>query len=195
MAGGRPQAVLLRGERYELTDVIGRGGFSTVWEGARRPPGNARAAAASAAVPLAVRWGLARGRSSGRGMCGGRSACGLQRPTGVSRAAGRSRTGCVAVKVVDRTRLSAESLAQLESEAQILQLAQSHPGIVAFYGTVREGPYQCYVQEALRGDLLDRVLDCDGLAESEAQVIMIQLLQALRWLHSKGIVHGCAPLP
>ena len=108
----------------------------------------------------------------------------------MSHTIGRSRAGCVAVKVVDRTRLSAESLAQLESEAEILQLAQSHPGVVAFYGSVRHGSCECYIQEAMRGDLLDRVLDRNGLSESETQMIVIQLLQALRWLHSKGIVHG-----
>ena len=74
-----------------------------------------------------------------------------------------------------------------------MQLAQSHPGVVAFYGSVRHGSCECYIQEAMRGDLLDRVLDRNGLSESETQMIVIQLLQALRWLHSKGIVHGYAP--
>lgn len=52
------------------------------------------------------------------------------------------------------------------------------------------------VQEAvLGGDLLERVLaERDArLAEREAIIVVEQVLSALSWLHSKRIIHGCAP--
>lgn len=42
----------------------------------------------------------------------------------------------VAAKVVDRSGLSKEALARLESERETLLLAQHHPGIVRFIGSV-----------------------------------------------------------
>lgn len=44
----------------------------------------------------------------------------------------------------------------------------------------------------LGGDLLDHVLERQGLQEHESHMVMVQLLRALRWLHGKRIVHGCA---
>ncbi|KAL1504047.1 hypothetical protein AB1Y20_010457 [Prymnesium parvum] len=99
--------------------------------------------------------------------------------------------GLVAVKVVDRTHLSGQVRAQLSCEREALELAQAHPRIIRFYGEAVQGVYQMFVMEAVSGgDLLDRVLERQGLPEREAQSIMRQVIQALRWLHDRRIVHG-----
>ncbi|KAL3920494.1 MAG: hypothetical protein SGPRY_005232 [Prymnesium sp.] len=98
----------------------------------------------------------------------------------------------VAVKIVDRSRHAESVLSQLQNERQALALAQTHPCIVKFYGAARQGSLEVFVMEAVTGgDLLDRVLERQGLPELEAQIIIRQLVMALRWLHDRRIVHGC----
>lgn len=97
-----------------------------------------------------------------------------------------------AVKIVDVEGLSAEAQMRLDMESTSHERAGTHPNIVGFYGSIRQGPRQIFVQEAMPGgDLLDLVLASrQGLPEYQVQSMVAQVLQALCWLHRKGICHG-----
>lgn len=101
-----------------------------------------------------------------------------------------------AVKVIDLRLQSLWAQGKLRSESECLRRAQGSDYIVSFFGEVRHGPFQIFVLEAWgQSDLLEEVLKRQGhgLGEARARGVLGQLLEALSWLHSRRICHGCAP--
>ena len=86
--------------------------------------------------------------------------------------------------------------AKLQGETLALRRAQGcTSGVVRFFGSLRIGPFHAFVLERGHGDMLERVLTAraetgSGLGPMRARGIVEQVLVALSWLHSNGIVHG-----
>ncbi|CEP64857.1 serine/threonine protein kinase MEK1 LALA0_S14e00848g [Lachancea lanzarotensis] len=82
---------------------------------------------------------------------------------------------------------------RLDEEAKIL-LKLSHPNIIRVYKTFADAGGNLYIFQDLitGGDLFSYLATSDCLSsvpETEALLIVYQILQALRYLHSQGIVH------
>jgi len=96
----------------------------------------------------------------------------------------------VAIKVVDKTRFPNKESTQLIHEVQILS-GLDHPGIVKLYNMF-ENPQQIFVvMEKLHGDMLEMILSSEQgrLDERITKFLITQILDALRYLHFKNIVH------
>ena len=100
-----------------------------------------------------------------------------------------------AAKIVDLRQQSSWATAKLKSEADNLRHAQTHEHIVTFHGEARHGCYHIFLTEVWGKDLLEEVLEHRGLGSERSVHVMAQVMQALTWLHSKRICHGCASAP
>ncbi len=109
----------------------------------------------------------------------------------------RDSTGSrLAAKVVDIRSTSEWALQKLVHEAEALRAAQTHAHVVKFYGDIRHGPnHHVFVFERCGPDCLSLVLEERGLGEDRAKLVIMQLLEALAWLHAMNICHGCTPPP
>ncbi|XP_047459956.1 serine/threonine-protein kinase D3-like [Mugil cephalus] len=96
----------------------------------------------------------------------------------------------VAIKIIDKTRFPSKQERQLRNEAVILQNL-SHLGVIlleAMYETVQ---YIFVVMEKLHGDMLEMILSSEKgrLPERITRFLVMQILEALRYLHLKHIAH------
>ncbi|CAF3987019.1 unnamed protein product [Rotaria magnacalcarata] len=95
----------------------------------------------------------------------------------------------VAIKVIDKTRFN-EQEEKIHREVDILQEV-SHPGVIKLHAMF-DTPGKFYlVMEKLNSDMLEMVLSqpTKRLNERQAKFLIYQVLVALRYLHSKSIVH------
>ncbi|RWS02096.1 serine/threonine-protein kinase D1-like protein, partial [Dinothrombium tinctorium] len=105
---------------------------------------------------------------------------------GVHRTTGRA----VAIKVIDKLRFPTKQEAQLKNEVAILQNIH-HPGVVNLE-KMFETPERIFVvMEKLKGDMLEMILSSERgrLSERVTKFLIYQVLVALRYLHSRNIVH------
>jgi serine/threonine protein kinase len=97
----------------------------------------------------------------------------------------------VAIKCVDRKKLSSEDLAMLRREVQILS-SLDHPNIIKFI-EYTENPSHCYlVMEPLSGgELFDRIVSMpEGhFSEKVAVSFFMPLMSALAHLHAMHVAH------
>lgn len=96
----------------------------------------------------------------------------------------------VAIKVVLKARFELEQRRRLRAEGDILR-ALKHPGIVELL-EVRETEQRVYVvTERLNGDMLEMIVNSSEkrLNERITKFLTIQILEALRYLHSQRIAH------
>lgn len=105
---------------------------------------------------------------------------------GVHRKSGRS----VAIKVIDKLRFPTKQEAQLKNEVSILQNL-SHASVVNLEGMFETPERIFVVMEKLRGDMLEMILSSEKgrLSERITKFLITQILVALKYLHSKNIVH------
>uniref|UniRef100_A0A8C6UVG7 Protein kinase D4 n=1 Tax=Neogobius melanostomus TaxID=47308 RepID=A0A8C6UVG7_9GOBI len=105
---------------------------------------------------------------------------------GTHRKSGRS----VAIKVIDKSRFPTKQERQLRNEGSILQ-SLSHMGVVLLEGMFETPDYVFVVMEKLHGDMLEMVLSSEKgrLPERITRFLVIQILEALRYLHLKHIAH------
>ncbi|UJR38292.1 hypothetical protein I4U23_030962 [Adineta vaga] len=95
----------------------------------------------------------------------------------------------VAIKVIDKARFS-EQEEKIHREVDILQEA-SHPGVIKLHAMF-DTPGKFYlVMEKLHSDMLEMILSqpTKRLNERQTKFLIYQVLVALRYLHSKSIVH------
>ncbi|CAF3993640.1 unnamed protein product, partial [Rotaria sordida] len=95
----------------------------------------------------------------------------------------------VAIKVVDKTRFN-EQEEKIHREVDILQEV-SHPGVIKLHAMF-DTPRKFYmVMEKLTSDMLEMILSqpTKRLSERQTKFLIYQVLVALRYLHSKSIVH------
>ncbi|CAF2490237.1 unnamed protein product [Rotaria sp. Silwood2] len=95
----------------------------------------------------------------------------------------------VAIKVIDKTRFS-EQEEKIHREVDILQEV-SHAGVIKLHAMF-DTPRKFYlVMEKLNSDMLEMILSqpTKRLNERQTKFLIYQVLVALRYLHSKSIVH------
>jgi serine/threonine protein kinase len=95
-----------------------------------------------------------------------------------------------AVKVIARSLvLERNLLSRLEHEIDINRKLR-HPGLVASTDLMRDSTnYYLFMEFCPNGELFQYIVSRIRLGEEEAQSLMLQLLDALRYIHSMGVVH------
>ncbi|KAF9209099.1 hypothetical protein BGZ49_006365 [Haplosporangium sp. Z 27] len=95
-----------------------------------------------------------------------------------------------AVKVIKKSGdFSIKSAVSLEREIGTL-MSIDHPSLLRMYKVFSEEKYHYVVTELARGgELFDRVREKHHLTESEARFVFRQLLEGVKYLHDRGIVH------
>ncbi|CAK6976562.1 serine/threonine-protein kinase D3-like [Scomber scombrus] len=96
----------------------------------------------------------------------------------------------VAIKVIDKTRFPTKQETQLRNEVAILQ-SLSHLGVVLLEGMFETVVHVFVVMEKLHGDMLEMILSNERgrLPERITRFLVMQILEALRYLHLKHIAH------
>ena len=97
-----------------------------------------------------------------------------------------------AVKVVDQAALEEDEEASeaLRIEVEVLKRAASHPNIISLHAVVRTPPVTYLVMEVMNGgELFDAIIARGSFPETEARELLRQLLSALAYCHSLGVVH------
>ncbi|XP_040887311.1 protein kinase D4 [Toxotes jaculatrix] len=96
----------------------------------------------------------------------------------------------VAIKVIDKTRFQERQERQLRNEVSILQNL-SHLGVVLLEEMFETVEHVFVVMEKLHGDMLELILSSEKgrLPERSTRFLVMQILEALRYLHFKHIAH------
>ena len=96
----------------------------------------------------------------------------------------------VAIKIINKEKLSANDLTLAKREIEILKVCQ-HPNIVRLFDTYENANYIYIVVEFLKGgDLYNYLVNNHyKIPEGRVREIMHSLATALYYLHSYGIVH------
>lgn len=108
----------------------------------------------------------------------------------------------VAVKVLDRSKLSPSEEQATRRELEVLtrvtrvpgEAECAHPGVVCYYGSHQTPQYLVVVMQLIEGRTLrDWVLEVyragGKVADAQAQVLCAQLLSALAFVHAQGVAH------
>jgi calcium/calmodulin-dependent protein kinase I len=95
----------------------------------------------------------------------------------------------VAVKVIDRRKLTKEDEVSLRIEVEVLSKLD-HPNIIKMYGWYAEGKQYYIVTELVNGgELFDRIVKKEFYSESDAQKVVQTLASVIKFIHDQGIVH------
>ncbi|KAH0795986.1 CAMK family protein kinase [Histomonas meleagridis] len=80
-------------------------------------------------------------------------------------------------------------MSQFENEVRILQQIQ-HDGVVKLYGLYKDSSFYYLIMELCpNGELFDYIVQNQRLSELETKYYLRQMLEALQYIHSIGIVH------
>lgn len=97
-----------------------------------------------------------------------------------------------AVKIIDTRKFvmtGGLSIDDLKEEAEMMQQLD-HPNIIKVLDTYQSAYAVFIVMELLRGgDLFDRIVERGKYTEDTARKLMVNLLSAVEYLHSKNIIH------
>lgn len=99
----------------------------------------------------------------------------------------------VAIKIIETDKIKEDYVRKnLLREAQLMRRLR-HPNIIRLYETMKSNNLYCLVMEVAEGDeLLSHVRNDSKekkLSEAAARSFVRQLVSALHYLHSTGIVH------
>jgi serine/threonine protein kinase len=105
----------------------------------------------------------------------------------------RSSKAMVAAKVVDKQKLSKDTLRLLQEEPLLLDSLR-HPTIIPLLGVVESQKRLFVFLEYMKGGDLSRMIKERRKSqvffkESEVHIIMKRLFQALQFIHSRGVIH------
>jgi len=94
-----------------------------------------------------------------------------------------------AVKIIDKSLLSSKERARLESEVQIHKSCK-HENIVSLE-EIFETKHRLYmVMEVMKGgDLFDRLVKKKRYPESEARIVIKNIVNGVLYMHEQGLVH------
>jgi len=93
-----------------------------------------------------------------------------------------------AVKMI-RNNVFKKNKEQTEAEVNVLHKLD-HPNVVKLREVVRTDKYFCIVMELLGGgELFDRIVEREKYTEHDAKEVAAQILEAIRYVHSKNVVH------
>eukprot|EP00930_Biecheleria_cincta_P018207 TRINITY_DN14262_c0_g3_i1.p1 TRINITY_DN14262_c0_g3~~TRINITY_DN14262_c0_g3_i1.p1 ORF type:complete len:507 (+),score=97.66 TRINITY_DN14262_c0_g3_i1:93-1613(+) len=100
------------------------------------------------------------------------------------------RTGTrVAVKSLSLTGISEKGRKDLENEAELF-LSMDHPRVARLLDVYESEDWLSFVMECMEGgELFSRVLEREVFSETDAAETAWQMLLALNYIHSHGIVH------
>ncbi|CAB0029630.1 unnamed protein product [Trichogramma brassicae] len=95
----------------------------------------------------------------------------------------------VAIKIIDKTRLSEENLAKIFREVSIMKRL-NHKHVIKLYQVMETEKMIYLVTEyAEGGEIFDYLVKNGRLKENEARRIFCQIVQAVLYLHKNGFVH------
>lgn len=78
---------------------------------------------------------------------------------------------------------------KIRKEVELLKM-MSHSNFVRLEEVIETDDYWYFLMELIRGDeIFDLLADRGAFDEATARQIMRQLLEAIRYMHSKGIMH------
>lgn len=107
----------------------------------------------------------------------------------VKRAINKNTGDVVAIKIIEKRNLSTQELETLNEEVEILQKID-HEHIVKLYDIYETKDHLYMVMEILRGgELFDSIVQRGTYSEKEAAAVMRQIIEAVEYLHSRGIAH------
>lgn len=93
----------------------------------------------------------------------------------------------VAIKIVNKSQV--QNMPNLQNEIEILRKCK-HPHIVALKAVFDSDDDLYIVMELVRGgELFDEIVRRNKFTEQDASIIMKQVVSALEYLHSNGIIH------
>lgn len=99
----------------------------------------------------------------------------------------KSKNELCAIKVLERT--NAEHAKLIDRELTVLKMLH-HQNIVQIYDIFDAARETYVVMEYLAGgELLDMITDSDHLSERNSKQVIREVLQAIEYLHARGIVH------
>jgi len=94
-----------------------------------------------------------------------------------------------AVKAFKLSNVAADKRTHLESEVEIF-LCMDHPHVIRLYDVYESDDYLHLVMECMEGgELFDRVIELKRFSERDAADAVWQILLALNYIHTHGIVH------
>ena len=96
----------------------------------------------------------------------------------------------VAIKILDKEKIkSKEDLTRIKREIKILSILD-HPNIIKTY-KISETPKKYYIimEYCEGGELFDYIVEKERLDEFESSIFFYQLINALDYIHSKGVAH------
>lgn len=101
--------------------------------------------------------------------------------------------GLVAAKVVEKHKLSSDTLRLLQEEPIILR-ALDHPTVMPLLDFIESHKRMFLFFDYMKGGDLSRFIkerrkSRKFFMESEIQVVMVKLLEALAYIHSRGVIH------
>ncbi|XP_062849449.1 protein kinase D4 [Trichomycterus rosablanca] len=96
----------------------------------------------------------------------------------------------VAIKVIDKNRFPTSQERQSKNEVAILQNL-SHPGVIVLEGMFETVERTFVIMEKLHSDMLEMILSHENgrLPERTSRFLVMQILEALRYLHMKHVAH------
>ncbi|XP_014209439.1 serine/threonine-protein kinase SIK3-like isoform X2 [Copidosoma floridanum] len=95
----------------------------------------------------------------------------------------------VAIKIIDKTKLDEDNLAKIFREVSIMKRLR-HPHIIRLYQVMETEKMIYLVTElASGGEIFDYLVKNGKMSEPEARRVFHQIIQAVAYLHKKGIVH------
>ncbi|KAL7558895.1 hypothetical protein ACA910_019430 [Epithemia clementina (nom. ined.)] len=94
-----------------------------------------------------------------------------------------------AIKIVTKSKLTAEDETALKDEINVLQ-EMNHPNIIRLYEVFNEKEYYYLVTEKMSGgELFDRIVQKSYYNEKEARDTCVILFRAMSYCHSKQVAH------
>ncbi|XP_011404771.1 PREDICTED: serine/threonine-protein kinase SIK3-like [Amphimedon queenslandica] len=95
----------------------------------------------------------------------------------------------VAIKIIDKSRLDKENLKKVQREVEIMKQLD-HPHIIKLYQVMNTTQWLYLVTEyASGGEIFDYLIQHRKMTESEARKKFKQIVMAVDYCHSRGIVH------
>ncbi|XP_027202378.2 uncharacterized protein LOC113796328 isoform X1 [Dermatophagoides pteronyssinus] len=96
----------------------------------------------------------------------------------------------VAIKVISRKSLEADQLRKLNREIDIMKRVGSHRNIVRLYQVMQSDRHVMLVTEYCEGgELFEHLKNKGAMSESNSRFYFHQIVDAVKYLHSNGIVH------
>lgn len=97
----------------------------------------------------------------------------------------------VAIKVIENSKLNSREWHLLRLGTGVHQKVSRHPNIVDLYDAIKDSKYKIFVMEMLEGPDVCTLLQKKGvgLKAKSALQIAFQVVQALKFIHSKGCAH------